>query len=349
MSARDQYFTNFILPLVTLVLLGLLGSALDASEGARGRGARHFPNIPLITHEGEVVRFYDDLIENRVVAVNFIYTSCKDSCPAETAKLRKVYELLGDRVGRDIFMYSISIDPGHDTPQVLAEFVKNFKIGPGWTFLTGKEADITLLQKKLGLYLDEEDLEHEGDHNISFVVGNDRTGKCIQRSPFDDPHVLANLIGYRLFDGMVRRSDSKSYADVPEAPRHSHGEGLYLSRCNTCHTIGGGELLGPDLLGVTEKRDRAWLLRWLKEPDVMLEEGDPIALELSARYPGLTMPNLRLDDVDAAALVEYMEKESNRAFSKFIDNTEGKEDAHAAHAQHVDHAEMGHHDHAAMQ
>lgn len=304
------------LSLTVTAWVGIFALVEVAHGGKRGRGASYFPNVPLVTHEGEEVRFYDDLVENRVVAINFVYTRCKDSCPAETAKLRKVHELLGDRMGRDIFMYSISLDPEHDTPEVLAGFVKNFKIGPGWTFLTGKEEDITLLQKKLGLYLDEEDLEGDDDHNISFVVGNDRTGKWIERSPFDDPKVLANILGYRLFDGMVIRKEARSYAEAPEAPAHSHGESLYRSRCDSCHTIGGGELLGPDLLGVTQQRERSWLVRWLKEPDKMLEEKDPIALELAARYEGLTMPNLRLGDEDAAALVEYLRQESDRVMTR---------------------------------
>ncbi len=284
-------------------------SACPALAGSRGAG--YFPNIPLITHEGESVRFYDDLVENRVVAVNFIYTSCPDSCPAETAKLKQVYNELGDRVGRDVFMYSISIDPEHDTPAVLKKFRKKFQIGPGWVFLTGEEADITLLRQKLGLYLDEIQ-DGSGDHNISFIVGNDRTGKWIKRSPFDNPKSLANLIGYGLFDGMLQRSNARSYANVPDAPKYSRGEYLYRSRCVSCHTIGGGESLGPDLHGVTKLRDHAWLVRWLKEPDEMLAEGDPIARELFERYNQLAMPNLRLDDTDAEALIEFMAAQSRR-------------------------------------
>ena len=287
----------------------ILASASAALSGSRG--ARYFPNIPLITHEGEPVHFYDDLIKDRVVAVNFIYTSCPDSCPAETSKLKQVYNELGDRVGRDIFMYSISIDPEHDTPAVLKKFREKFQIGPGWVFLTGEEADITLLRRKLGLYLDEIQ-DGSGDHNISFIVGNDRTGKWIKRSPFDNPKSLANLIGYGLFDGMLQRKNARSYAKVPDAPKYSRGEYLYRSRCVSCHTIGGGESLGPDLHGVTELREHAWLVRWLKEPDKMLAENDPIARELFERYNELAMPNLRLDDDDAEALIEFMASQSRR-------------------------------------
>ncbi len=295
-----------VLLLATIVTLG------SSSPAYRGRpGAAYFPNVPLTTHEGEQVRFYDDLVKDKVVAINFIYTSCPDSCPAETAKLRQVYQILGDRVGRDIFMYSISIDPEHDTPEVLKTFASKFRIGPGWTFLTGKEADITLLRRKLGLYM-EEIQDGSGDHNLSLIVGNERTGKWITRSPFDDPRSLATLIGHDLFDGVTPRKNIRSYAEVPDAPKFSRGEYLYRTRCSSCHTIGGGDSLGPDLLGVTEQRERTWLMRWLKEPDKMLAEGDPIASELFVRYNELAMPNLRLDDSDAAALIAYMAAQSRR-------------------------------------
>ena len=77
----------------------------EAKTRASPWGAAYFPDVPLVTHEGKSVRFFTDLIENKIVVVNFIYTRCPDVCSLETAKLRQVQELLGDRVGRDIFMY----------------------------------------------------------------------------------------------------------------------------------------------------------------------------------------------------------------------------------------------------
>src|SRR5260221_10368088 len=82
-------------------------------------GADYFPNVPLTTQDGVRVRFYDDLIKGKIVAINLIYTTCKYACPLETARLSQVAKLLGDRMGRDVFFYSITIDPDHDTPEVL--------------------------------------------------------------------------------------------------------------------------------------------------------------------------------------------------------------------------------------
>ena len=116
--------------LLAILHAGVFLSAIAAGPvGARTPwGADYFPNVVLTTHEGEEVRFYDDLVDGGVVAINFMFTSCKDVCPAEVARLRQVQKLLGDRVGQDIFMYSISIDPEVDTPEVLAEYRSKFKV-----------------------------------------------------------------------------------------------------------------------------------------------------------------------------------------------------------------------------
>src|SRR6267378_854647 len=127
----------------------LLGSAAAVAGGPWG--AQYFPNVPLTTQDGTVVHFYDDLLKGKAVAINLIYTHCSASCPLETAKLAQVQRLLGDRVGKDVFFYSISIDPRRDTPEVLKAYAQKFHIGPGWLFLTGKEEDIKLLSNKLGL------------------------------------------------------------------------------------------------------------------------------------------------------------------------------------------------------
>src|SRR4029077_12356074 len=107
-------------------------------------GANYFPNITLITQDGTKVRFYDDLLKGKSAAINIMYTSCKDECPLETARLVQLQRLLGDRMGKDIFFYSISIDPDHDTPEVLKAYAEKFGVGPGWTFLTGKAEDIRI-------------------------------------------------------------------------------------------------------------------------------------------------------------------------------------------------------------
>src|SRR5437870_8273003 len=112
---------------------------------------RYFPNLVLTTHEGRSVRFYDDLIKDKIVTLNFFYTQCEDGrCPMATANLVRVQKLLKDRVGRDIFMYSFTLTPEHDTPAVLKRYAKAYGVGPGWTFLTGSPEDMALLRRRLG-------------------------------------------------------------------------------------------------------------------------------------------------------------------------------------------------------
>lgn len=111
---------------------------------------RSFPNVTLTTHEGKKVKFYDDLVKDKIVLINFMYVKCEGICPGTTANLVKVQKLLGDRVGKDIFMYSITLKPEEDTPETLRRYAKAYKVGPGWQFLTGDPKDVELLRRKLG-------------------------------------------------------------------------------------------------------------------------------------------------------------------------------------------------------
>ncbi len=300
-----------------VVVAALLLLSMAPLFGASRWGADYFPNVPLVTHEGKTVHFFEDLIKDKVVVINFIYTICPDSCPLETARLARVQQILGDRVGQDIFMYSITIDPENDTPEVLAKYAERYRAQPGWWFLTGKESDITQLRQKLGLYI-EEIQDGSNNHNLNLIIGNQATGQWMRRSPFENPYVLATQIGSWLSGWKAPPERQLDYAEAPEVRNISQGEHLFRTRCVTCHTIGNGEeglpegLRGPDLLAVTKKRDRAWLTRWIAVPDQMLEEGDPIAMALYAQYDNLPMPNMRLSPLDVKDLLSYIKSETNR-------------------------------------
>ncbi|HEY0481921.1 MAG TPA: SCO family protein [Kofleriaceae bacterium] len=111
---------------------------------------RFFPDVRLTTHEGKKVRFYEDLIENRCVMINFMYARCQGICSPVTANLRRAQQLLADRVGRDMFMYSFTLKPEEDSPAALKAYVEERKLGPGWTFLTGRPDDLELIRQRLG-------------------------------------------------------------------------------------------------------------------------------------------------------------------------------------------------------
>ena len=274
-------------------------------------GANYFPNVPLVTQEGKTVHFFDDLIKDKIVVINFIYTHCPDTCPLETAQLVRVQQIMGDRLGKDIFFYSISIDPERDTPEVLKEYRERFKAR--WTFLTGKKSDIIQLRKKLGLYI-EEIQDGSNNHNVSMIIGNQKTGRWMKRSPFENPHVLADQIGNWL-TGWKAAPKGDSYANAPKLRNIPRGEQIYRTRCATCHTLTGNELagaLGPDLLGVTQRREKRWLFDWLKAPDQMLKKKDPIAMALYKQYNNLAMPNMRLNQEEAVVLLDYIKDETQR-------------------------------------
>jgi protein SCO1/2 len=111
---------------------------------------RYFPEVTLTTHEGKRVRLYEDLVKDRCVVMNFMYARCQGICSPVTSNLLKVQTLLQDRIGRDIFMYSFTLKPDEDSPEALAAYVKERKIGPGWTFLTGAPRDLELVRRSLG-------------------------------------------------------------------------------------------------------------------------------------------------------------------------------------------------------
>jgi protein SCO1/2 len=111
---------------------------------------RYFPDMVLTTHEGKKVRLYEDLIKDKIVLINFMYAHCTGICLPVTSNLIKVQQFLGKRVGQDIFIYSFTLKPLEDTPEVLRNYAEAHGVGPGWTFLTGDPVDLERLRRNLG-------------------------------------------------------------------------------------------------------------------------------------------------------------------------------------------------------
>lgn len=281
------------------------------ASGASPWGADYFPNVTLLTQDGTKVRFYDDLLKGKNVAINLVYTSCQNICPLETAKLVEVQRLLGARMGRDIFFYSIAIDPW-DTPKELKAYAQKFGVGPGWLFLSGKEEDIRLITRKLGLSRASDAVNKDG-HSPSLMVGNVAAGQWMRNSSVDNPQFLAttisNFFGWRDSPGL------RSYAEAGPLSI-GKGEFLFQSRCASCHTLGGGDRLGPDLLGVTQRRERSWLLRYVSAPEKVRAEGDAAAAGLAKKYSRVRMPNLGLGEEDVATLWSYLDDRGRSGASK---------------------------------
>jgi protein SCO1/2 len=142
---------------VALAALGLIG--VDAPGAVRDGGAGagsppswrgRFPNVVLQTHDGRHLRFYDDLVRGRTVALNFMYIECEGTCPGVTSNLVDVQRELGSRVGRDILLLCMTLQPERDTPERLRDYARRHGAGPGLLFLTGRPGDLDLLRHALG-------------------------------------------------------------------------------------------------------------------------------------------------------------------------------------------------------
>jgi protein SCO1 len=158
---------------------------------------RYFPNVVLTTHEGEQVRFYDDLIKDKLVTINVAYTSCPVTCPLTTANLVRVQRLLGDRVGCDLFMYTITLDPQHDTPEVLQAYARSHGVGPGWRYLTGKPDEIESLRRTLGFRWADPARDADRDnHTGNLRYGNEPNMVWGAVPAMADPRWIARCIGF---------------------------------------------------------------------------------------------------------------------------------------------------------
>jgi len=135
-------------------------------------------NRTLYTHTGRKVHFYDDLVRGKVVTVNMAYTRCVGICPAGFATLGKLQAMLGDAPGKDVFMYTLTLDPEHDTPRVLREARREYGAGPGWTFLTGSFDAVDEVRRSLGMYDPDPKVDADrSQHSGLLVLGNDPMGR----------------------------------------------------------------------------------------------------------------------------------------------------------------------------
>ncbi len=288
--------------LTGLVLsIAALRPAGVAADSRWGEG--YFPNVTLTTQDGKAVKFYD-LIKGKIVAIDLIYTNCQYSCPLETARLARMQQLLGDRMGRDVFFISISIDPDHDTPAALKAYAAKYDAGPGWIFLTGNLSDIDALSKKLGLWSDPS-LSKDG-HTPMLLIGNEAAGQWMQTSALDNPAYTARIIS-TWFSSWKGTPAARSYANAPAIGKRDDGEYLYRSLCANCHSVGDGDRIGPDLAVALGTRDRAWIAEYTLHPDVLRDKKDPVAMALANRYREVRMPNLGLTPQDVQAILRHID------------------------------------------
>jgi protein SCO1/2 len=188
--------------LLTVFALAPLGVALSgkrafASPSKKSAIGSRLPDVEVITQDGVKVRFYDDLIKDKIVLINFFYADCEKFCPPATANLLKVQKLLGERVGKDIFMYSLTLKPEHDTPEVLKRYAQMHEVRPGWTFLTGTPEVMETLRRKLGFIDPDPAVDADKSSHIGVVLfGNDSLNRWTACPALVNPREIVRSISF---------------------------------------------------------------------------------------------------------------------------------------------------------
>lgn len=299
---------SLLVPALAAALAALLPCSARAAPAGSPWGASYFPDVPLTTHDGRQVRFYSDLVRGKHVVLSFLYTRCTRICGLATANLARVQRELGDRVGRDIHLYSVTLDPEHDTPERLRAYAAAFRARPGWTFLTGRPEDVAALRSKFG------DRVPVEEHAPVIEIGNDSTGQWWRTSALDNPRYLATVIAGFMdpaWDGSALVS-AQGYRAAPPVAAAGKGQKIFRERCASCH-VPGGDSVGPDLAGVTLRRDGGWLARWIQSPGELVDARDPLALELVARHGGIVMPPAGLREAELRDLLSFLRASDQRA------------------------------------
>jgi len=181
-SALPRWWTAGI---CLIMAWGLLGTGVVATEGqdhahhhsvaesgdAPTATKLEIPDIELVDQDGRPVRFYSDLVADRVVAMNFVFTTCTTVCAPMGAIFGKLQDEIGEDLGREVHLISVSVDPVTDTPQRLKAWSQRFGARSGWTLVTGPKTEIDHLLKALEVFTPD-----FTDHSPTVLVGNDRTG-----------------------------------------------------------------------------------------------------------------------------------------------------------------------------
>ncbi len=160
----------------------------SGTEDTSSFSSSRIPDIPIYDQNGKRLNFYSDLIKGKTVAINFIFTTCTTICPPLTATFRRVQQELAT-IAPEAKLISISVDPSTDNPERLRDFAARFKAGPGWTFVTGDNTEITSLLRALGAAV-----ANKNDHTPMILIGNDVAGYWTRAYGLSSPTALVKAI-----------------------------------------------------------------------------------------------------------------------------------------------------------
>jgi protein SCO1/2 len=147
------------------------------AAGGNAPGTMHIktPDTLLTDQNGKTLRLKTDAMADRLVVINFVYTTCTTVCPVQSAIFADLQQRLGKRAGKDVSLISVTVDPLRDTPLRLKEFASRYKAGPGWSFLTGSRQAVDEVLKAFDAYT-----PNFADHPAAVLVGDPRTGEWVR-------------------------------------------------------------------------------------------------------------------------------------------------------------------------
>ena len=142
-------------------------------------------DLELLDQDGRKVKFQSDVIGDRIVVIDTFFTTCGLICPILSAIYADLQDRLGDRLGKEVALVSISVDPNTDIPPRLKEFAGKWEAKPGWVFLTGQKTVVDRVLDGLGLYSAD-----FAAHPAAFLVGDGKSGKWTRFYGFASPEEL---------------------------------------------------------------------------------------------------------------------------------------------------------------
>ncbi len=181
------------------------------------------PDVALFNQFGQPVHFYSDLVRGKVVAINFIFTTCTTICPPMGANYSRLQQLLGDRLGKEVTLLSISTDPVTDTPERLAAWSEQFKAKPGWTLVTGAKPDVDRLLKALGAFAPD-----PADHSPFLLLGDETRGTWRRVHGFTAPAEVEKMLSEMLAASGQAASEPAPPAGPPLSAAEQYFTNVHL-------------------------------------------------------------------------------------------------------------------------
>jgi cytochrome oxidase Cu insertion factor (SCO1/SenC/PrrC family) len=190
-----------------IVIPAVESSSSESNANVEAVKQMQIPDTSVLDQDGRKLRFYSDLVKGKVVAINFIFTTCTTICPPLTATFRRLQEELEKRGSNNVQLISISVDPATDVPERLKAFAADFRAAEGWTFVTGDKQQIRSLLSALGAAV-----EDKNNHTPMVLIGNDKVGYWTRTYGLAPVSKLVELIN----DAMTRTSASVSKLELPK-------------------------------------------------------------------------------------------------------------------------------------